>query len=220
MDRADAHSLTRVRKALQLLQWAIAAGIALFCFLLGSCDPAEEGYRHGEAYYLSQQYSTFSDDDAYFLQSILAAQSRLNVPGRELGFAGGRVRLGIVSHHLLIRDLIAEFFLRLSTESHPKTVVLLAPNHTTRGSSQIAISELPWKTPFGVLQTDSELGRAFRGVARVEEDAFYNEHSIGAILPFLRYVFPGARHEITEEVPSQIQDIMIEKINSNALASQ
>ena len=34
------------------------------------------------------------------------------------------------------------------------------------------------------------------------------------------YVFPGARHEITEEVPSQIQDIMIEKINSNLLASQ
>ena len=34
------------------------------------------------------------------------------------------------------------------------------------------------------------------------------------------YVFPGVGHNITAEVPSQIQGIMIEKINSNTLASK
>lgn len=178
MGRATAYSLT---------------GIILFCLPLISCGSDGKGYRHGKRYYLAEQYSVFSDDRAYFSRSIAAAQSRLSASARNPAFAGKGVRIGIVSHHLLIRNLIAEYVLRLAEESHPKTIILLGPNHASRGPYRVTISELPWKTPFGLVQPDRALARELEGIASVDEDAFYNEHSIGALVPFIRYVFPRSK---------------------------
>jgi AmmeMemoRadiSam system protein B len=104
------------------------------------------------------------------------------------------IRWGVVSHHLLVRDLIAEYFLRLSSLVHPATVVLMGPNHYMRGNAPIAVSRLPWKTPFGLLNTDTRIidDLIHKGLAVVDEDAFYNEHSVGALVPFIRFCFPGA----------------------------
>jgi len=102
---------------------------------------------------------------------------------------------GTISHHLFIRNLIAEYFIDLSRHVHPKTIILIGPNHHARGHSPIAVSALRWRTPFGFVEPDSEAIRkvACCGFASVEEEPFVNEHSIGALVPFIRKTFPGSR---------------------------
>ncbi len=102
---------------------------------------------------------------------------------------------GTISHHLFARDLIARYFIELARRAHPRTVIVLGPNHHARGHSSIAVSALRWRTPFGFVEPDSEtIGKISQtGLARVEEEPFVNEHSIGALVPFIRKSFPDAR---------------------------
>ena len=111
------------------------------------------------------------------------------------GGGNGRVRARTISHHLFIRDLIARYFNELARRVHPGTIILIGPNHHARGRSPIAISALRWKTPFGFVDPDISRIReiAGTGLAQVEEEPFVHEHSIGALVPFIRRTFPGAR---------------------------
>jgi AmmeMemoRadiSam system protein B len=139
-----------------------------------------------------RQYSTYSDDSKFYLRAIRAAQAREKLQALGIGSCLSEVRWGVVSHHLLIADKIAEFFFCLSKQAHPRTIVIVGPNHRSRGRAMVAISALPWKTPFGLISPDENLIKAMvnRGIASIDEDAFYNEHSIGALVPFVRYFFP------------------------------
>ncbi len=100
----------------------------------------------------------------------------------------------IVNHHLLAPDLIARVFSALASNKI-KTIVLISPNHFSRGKGDIISSSYNWKTPYGILQADDSLIRKLSASAGVsiEEDPFKEEHGIFNIAPFIKKSFPDAR---------------------------
>ena len=165
--------------------------LCLFSGYLESKPKTENSKKH----YLKNQYSISSDRPEYYLSSI---DKVIHNKRKEKSISIDTVlpiRWGIVSHHLLIKDLIADYFLRLSKVSHPKTIVLIGPDHFSRSQFPITISKLPWKTPFGLINPDNKIIHDLleSHIANNDENAFYNEHSIGALVPFIKYYFPKTR---------------------------
>ena len=68
------------------------------------------------------------------------------------------------------------------------TFVIIGPSHRGYLSS---VSGIPWETPLGVVDTDTEFVRALD----IETDEFSHkdEHSIEVQVPFIKYRFPRAR---------------------------
>nr|WP_320161970.1 AmmeMemoRadiSam system protein B [uncultured Methanoregula sp.] len=68
------------------------------------------------------------------------------------------------------------------------TFVIIGPSH--RGYLS-CVSEIPWETPLGVVDTDGDFVRALD----IETDEFSqrDEHSIEVQVPFIKYRFPRAR---------------------------
>lgn len=145
-------------------------------------------------YYLPYQFSNFSDDPAFYQRAYHSA-SVTQRPREQARPGKGAIRCGIVSHHLFVADLIADYFNRLSDEVTPHSIILLGPNHHSRGHAVVAVSALPWKTPFGLVEPDLELVRELNQdkLATTDEDAFFNEHSIGALAAFIKRSFPNSR---------------------------
>jgi MEMO1 family protein len=68
------------------------------------------------------------------------------------------------------------------------TFVLIGPSH--RGYLT-CVSEVPWETPLGVVDTDAEFARALD--LETDEFSHRDEHSIEVQVPFIKYRFPRAR---------------------------
>ena len=153
---------------------------ALFLFLLAT--PAHERTCH---------YSSWSDNPAPYLQAIQKAgmDAHPDLP------PGQSVRAGILTHHFLASGLMVRFFDALRAHSSPRTIVLIGPNHFHHGLANVSVSSLPWKTPFGLLETDGRMVRQIESAINLPEDpeAFTGEHSVGVLAPFLKYYFPNAR---------------------------
>ena len=107
----------------------------------------------------------------------------------------GIVRAGIVTHHFLAHPLMVDFFQGLKMCSTPKEILLIGPNHYRQGTQPISLSSLPWKTPFGPLRTDySFIARMKRRLGLPEDpDAFSGEHSLGVLIPFIKFYFPDSK---------------------------
>ncbi len=133
-------------------------------------------------------FSWWSDNPQPFLEAIQKSMPRAlpKLP------AGEHIRAGIVTHHFLASGLMVRFFAALRDQSSPETIVLLGPNHFHHGLANISISSLPWKTPFGMLRTDKSLVQQIGAAIHLPEDpdAFTGEHSVGVLIPFLKYYFP------------------------------
>ena len=157
-------------------RWQVAA----FCLLLTT--PASVRVCH---------YSWWSDNPQPYLKAI--KQSSPAVP---LNLAPGeRIRAGIVTHHFLASGLMVRFFDTLRSGPSPETIILIGPNHFHHGSANISLSSLPWKTPFGVVETDRSVVQQLKTVTGLPEDpeAFTGEHSVGVLVPFLKHYFPHSR---------------------------
>lgn len=100
---------------------------------------------------------------------------------------------GIIPHHLLAGFIIADYFNYLRAHQ-PRTIILLGPNHFEKGEKVIG-GFYDWKTPFGVVETDQELARNFQknGLITIDEEVLGSEHSIGNIMPFLKYYLPQTK---------------------------
>ncbi|HNV46739.1 MAG TPA: AmmeMemoRadiSam system protein B [Spirochaetota bacterium] len=136
------------------------------------------------------QYSVASDDAREFDAAIARPIAYRPPRGRIIG--------GIVSHHLLAGRHIAGFFSALRASipaSGPAPAfIIIGPNHRSRGGHLVSLSRRPWKTPYGVLAPHPSLATAIANAtgAGIDEDAFYNEHAIGALAPFVQHYFPDA----------------------------
>lgn len=78
----------------------------------------------------------------------------------------------------------------------PRTVLLLGPNHTGRGTPASIMSEGLWRTPLGDVEIDTGLAARLKiGCPHLEEDsqAHDYEHSLEVMLPFLQYVNPAVK---------------------------
>lgn len=97
-----------------------------------------------------------------------------------------------VPHHLLARDVIADTLNRISPEY--KTVIVLGPNHRELGMHPAVVSLGVWNTPFGMIRPNSSLLRTMvdKTMAHVDEDIFSVEHSVCALVSFVKRYFPHA----------------------------
>jgi MEMO1 family protein len=136
-------------------------------------------------------YSWWSDNPQPYLKAVKQASPA--TPPRLA--AGETVRAGIVTHHFLASGLMVRFFDTLRAESSPEAIILIGPNHFHHGSANISFSSLPWKTPFGVVETDRRIVQQLKAATGLREDpeAFTGEHSVGVLVPFLKYYFSHIR---------------------------
>jgi|SRR3990167_2822140 len=104
------------------------------------------------------------------------------------------IYLIVVPHHLLASEYIAQL-IKMSSGQNIKTVVILGPNHENIGSDVVAAAKARWNTPFGLAETDEELVSNFAVDFKLKSDyqVLVNEHSVGAIAPFVKYYLPEAK---------------------------
>lgn len=105
------------------------------------------------------------------------------------------VAAGLVAHHLLVADKIAEVFEDMARDD-VTTVVIVSPNHFSVGSSPMQTTVGTYTTPYGDLSIDSDavtlLRESVPGLAH-EEMSFAGEHGIAALTPFVKRSFPNAQ---------------------------
>lgn len=99
----------------------------------------------------------------------------------------------IIPHHLLAYELITEVFSKL-TEDKPPVIILIGPNHDNEGE-KILTSTWGWQTPFGTVETNKEIieGLVSNSEVKINNSVFSTEHSIGTLMPFIKYFLPEAQ---------------------------
>lgn len=101
---------------------------------------------------------------------------------------------GIVPHHDVASELIARFFSALQSQK-PETVIIVGPNHRNIGIFRALTTRGSWETAFGMVESNSKFVDQLLDLdlARTDDEAFVNEQSIGAIIPYIGYYLPGVR---------------------------
>ncbi len=109
---------------------------------------------------------------------------------KEAGFAQG----GVVPHHLLASDLIAEFFSSVSKHVTPRRFIIIGPNHPDAGIFKITTGRNDWETVYGNVASDQSVVAAAEKLSFVGEDVnvLTHEHSVYTLIPFIRVYFPEA----------------------------
>ena len=136
-------------------------------------------------------YAFWSDDPRPYLQAIQKSSASVGIAPTP----GENIRAGIVTHHFLASGLMVRFFDRLQAKTSPETMILIGPNHFHHGRADISLSSLPWKTPFGMVETDRGVVHRIEATMGLPEDteAFTGEHSVGVLIPLVKYYFPRCR---------------------------
>ncbi|MBI2473848.1 AmmeMemoRadiSam system protein B [Candidatus Uhrbacteria bacterium] len=144
--------------------------------------------------YSEQSPSSF-DNRAHAFSYLFASSTlyeRANHASEDIKRTGSLS--GIVAHHLLVADKMAQLFASLGT-GREKVVVILSPNHFSLGRSSIQMTDGTWITPFGDVEVDTRLLAKFLerdSVFAYEPETFEREHGVSAIVPFVKYWFPQA----------------------------
>jgi len=126
---------------------------------------------------------------------------------KNIDLSNKKVIGGIIPHHLLAADLIAEFFSNFKSIDYD-TVILIGPNHFLAGNADIITSAYDWQTPYGILECDQKvLDQLLKfNEIKVEEKIFQNEHSINGETAFVKKIFPVTKFLPIVLKPSVDQD--------------
>jgi hypothetical protein len=131
-------------------------------------------------------------DEKDFTNSIITAEkSKKDIEDKlSSSLAAG----GIVPHHLLAGKMIACFFQALA-KSSPKTIVVIAPNHNRAGLVGIHACKQSWSTKYGTLDADAKLTDKLIDElgARQSTELMENDHSISALVPYIKYYMPDVK---------------------------
>ncbi|NLD46262.1 MAG: AmmeMemoRadiSam system protein B [Clostridiaceae bacterium] len=154
----------------------------LFGFRLDISDVGSEQ----KEYTLSQRIKCLYFYQDEFMTSVNNAKEVSGVKGLIAG--------GVVPHHLLARNMIADFFAALS-ERKPETIIILAPNHKRIGEKKVITSLQDWETYFGILETNGELaGKLIKsGTAASKSTVLEEDHSISSLIPYIKYYMPDSK---------------------------
>jgi len=165
---------------------AAALGLIAFTFLLLPSTPHQAGPASA-AIARPVHPLTFFDDQA-FAQALSRAEvaDPTPMPG---------ARAVIVPHHWLAGHLILGSLRDLAASGDYRRIILIGPNHVNAGGGAVITSDLPWQTPFGLVEPDSEaISRlTSNGVALSEPSVLTYEHAVAGIVPAVAYFLPGAR---------------------------
>jgi len=102
----------------------------------------------------------------------------------------GERALGIVSPHAgyIYSGQVAAHAFSCIDPDFSGTFVIIGPSHRGYLTS---VSSVPWETPLGIVDTDTEFLEALDMV--VDEPSHAGEHSIEVQMPFIKYRFPRSR---------------------------
>jgi AmmeMemoRadiSam system protein B len=126
------------------------------------------------------------------LDAALALGAAVAGDARRAGL-GQTVDVVVVPHHLVAGHLAAGALAYLAVEP-PATVIIIGPDHF-RAGPRVGTSLGVWRTAAGVVEPESDLVAALLlgGMAEEAWRAQEGEHSVGALVPFVRSLLPGAR---------------------------
>ena len=164
----------------------LLAGIGLLALLVSTTYIKEEALVDNE----SMGYPSASHQSFYDLPSFYEGIEQEGYVDK----ISNPVYGGIVSHHLLTRKSIAQFFAEFRSQP-VETVVLIGPNHYSVGAPKASITLKDFDTPYGIISVDSAVASSLieSGLVALEEKPFRNEHSISALTPYIKYNFPEAK---------------------------
>ncbi len=158
---------------------------------------------------------TFFDDHAFAAALARAEATDPNpMPG---------ARALIVPHHWLAGHLILGGLRDLAASGDYRRIILIGPNHVNAGGAAVITSDIPWQTPFGVVQPDAAALRQLLNVgsAQSEPDVLTYEHSIAGIVPAIAYYLPDAqvvplalRHDITAAEVKRLAAVLAPLLDS------
>lgn len=105
-----------------------------------------------------------------------------------------KIKGGVIPHHLLASNLIADFYSRLPQETI-KTIFLIGPNHEEKGAFFSLSSLFEWDTPFGFVEPDEKIinDLVAKGVIQIDENVLETEHSVGNHFAFIKYYLPNVK---------------------------
>ena len=99
----------------------------------------------------------------------------------------------VLPHHTIVGPQLLDLWTNLAARTNPSVIVIVGPNHSNLGTSQVQTTYGDWPTPFGTVSTsDAIVGQLVDiGGATNEPDSFVNEHSIGTHVSYVAKLFPG-----------------------------
>lgn len=121
----------------------------------------------------------------------------------------GEIRCGVVPHHLVAGELIAEFMQVLALQK-PEVIILVGPNHPNL-DEPIITGSYDWETPEGIVHTNEEIVQKLLSEGKVAENnkVLAKEHSVGNLVPFVKHYMPD-----TEIVPLILHhDVTFEEVD-------
>ncbi len=102
-------------------------------------------------------------------------------------------RILLVPHHLVAGREIASL---LSSSSIPRHVLLLSPDHFTKGKQALSITRRPFTWNGQTIPPNealiTTLSEALPDALQLQDDVFASEHGIRGLLPFLSTAWPDA----------------------------
>ncbi|MEN9614121.1 MAG: AmmeMemoRadiSam system protein [Candidatus Parcubacteria bacterium] len=104
-----------------------------------------------------------------------------------------RNRAVIVPHHLVASEAIA-IGIKALVVSHPKTIILISPDHFGKCPKMLCTTDGQFKTFFGAVSVaQDKVSQLVRHTAVVaESNLFVGEHGIYSIVPFIKHYLPDA----------------------------
>ena len=108
------------------------------------------------------------------------------------------IKAGIVSHHFLAKDMIAEFFACINPES-VENIIIISPDHfdylPNKRDSLMKTTLLDWDTPYGILHSNKPFIDDIKGNENItlDDTPFRTEHGVYTLIPFVQKVFPDAK---------------------------
>lgn len=131
------------------------------------------------------------NQDIFYNQKVFASAT-LDAKGRTL--FSPRPQIIVVPHHLVAGQIIANLVAGAASPDI-KTVFIIGPNHDDKSAANLATAYLEWQTALGPVATDDGLVEKMLADWRLHNlpEAFKVEHSLGAIMPYIRYYLPAAK---------------------------
>lgn len=144
-----------------------------------------EGIPESKTYFKSYQPQKSFYEDAY------------NKSASGAGVFDEKVFAGILPHHLVFPEYIAEYFDKLAASRSVDTFFVIGPNHFYRGKKIISVSKYGFNTPYGNIEPDTfKIDKILSGDSSYigfDVNAFNEEHSISSLVPFIKKSFPNAK---------------------------
>ncbi len=97
----------------------------------------------------------------------------------------------ITTHHTLASELIHDLFRSIQNNRYDN-IIVIGPDHNSRDGLKIITSDAGWNTPFGTLELNESYHQELlqHPFMAVNNTIMKNEHSSGAIIPYIKYFFP------------------------------